>query len=644
MANLPQGLATQLGHDGLTLSAGERQRVALARALLRPAPILLLDEPTAALDPPTVARIAPAIEPWLGGAHRRGGGPRTHPAPLVRPGGRPPGPRLRAGGLVRRGSLRRILSEPGTPYGRLALAGLLGLASAAATIGLLAGSGYVVGRAALRPGLGALVGILAVVEVLAFLRGPLRYGERLVGHDAALRALTRWRVWLYDCLTPRVPAALAGWRSGDLLTRAIDDVDTLQDLYLRTVLPVAVAVGAAALGTVAVGLILPVGRARARPPAGRRAGGPRLARPGAGAATTRSPRWPGRSRPRWWTRWRARPSCWPSGPTRRRWPPLRRPPARADALERRHAALATAAGLVIALCQAVALCTVLALGVAAVHDHTLGQVMVAVLPLAALATFETVPGVPLAVARSLAVRAAADRLFALEAVAIPVDDPPCPAALGAAVPDVTFAGASLRYADTLPRALDGISLSLPAGHTLAVTGSSGAGKSSLVNALLRFWPLERGTLAVDGTDVAQLRQGDVRGRLRAGRPTGAALRRNAAGQPHPGPARRQRRRHRRRAARRPARPLRGLAPRRSRHARRRRRRRALGRRAAPPGRGPRPAGARTRAAARRADERARRRAGRRRPRRRVGRGGPRRPQRAGHHPPGRRGGALRRAR
>jgi thiol reductant ABC exporter CydD subunit len=65
LANLPEGLATVLGHDALTLSAGERQRVALARALLRPAPVLVLDEPTASLDPPTVRRLAPEIEPWL---------------------------------------------------------------------------------------------------------------------------------------------------------------------------------------------------------------------------------------------------------------------------------------------------------------------------------------------------------------------------------------------------------------------------------------------------------------------------------------------------------------------------------------------------------------------------------------------------
>ena len=68
MANLPAGLLTSLGHDGLTLSAGERQRVALARALLRPAPILLLDEPTASLDPPTVAASHPPLSRGWAGA------------------------------------------------------------------------------------------------------------------------------------------------------------------------------------------------------------------------------------------------------------------------------------------------------------------------------------------------------------------------------------------------------------------------------------------------------------------------------------------------------------------------------------------------------------------------------------------------
>ena len=346
--------------------------------------------------------------------------------------------------------------------------------------------------------------------MLAFLRGPLRYEERLVGHDAALRALTRWRVWLYDRLAPRVPAGLAGWRSGDLLVRAIDDVDALQDLYLRTLLPVAIAVGASAIGTVAVGLILPwAALALALPLAvalivpalltWRRggddemaalsgamsakivdalSGAPELLAFGAGDATLRAVEELG---------------------------------ARADALERRHARLATATAVVIGVCLAAAVVGVLALGVAAVHAHHLGQVMVAVLPLAALATFETVPGVPLAVARALAVRASAERLFALEEVPVPVRDPDAPEARAPGVPEVTFEDAALRYGSGLPRALDGVSLRLPSGGRLAVTGSSGAGKSSLVTALLRFWPLEAGTLSLGGTDVERLTQTDARG-------------------------------------------------------------------------------------------------------------------------------------
>ncbi len=167
--------------------------------------------------------------------------------------------------------------------------------------------------------------------------------------------------------------------------------------------------------------------------------------------------------------------------------------------------------MLLQVCLAVAVTGVLATGVAAVHAHHLGQVMVAVLPLAALATFETVPGVPLAVARSLSVRASAERLFALEEVPVPVRDPEAPTPVPAGVPDVAFAAAALRYDPGLPRALDGVTLHLPPGGRLAVTGSSGAGKSSLVTALLRYWPLEGGALSLGGTDVERLRQADARG-------------------------------------------------------------------------------------------------------------------------------------
>ena len=53
LEDLPQGLDTNVGKSGDTLSVGQKQRLSIARGILRDTPVLILDEPTAALDPKT---------------------------------------------------------------------------------------------------------------------------------------------------------------------------------------------------------------------------------------------------------------------------------------------------------------------------------------------------------------------------------------------------------------------------------------------------------------------------------------------------------------------------------------------------------------------------------------------------------------
>ena len=65
--DLPWGLDTRIGEQGMTLSGGQRQRVALARAILARPPVLILDDPLSALDVHTEAKVTSALRTVLAG-------------------------------------------------------------------------------------------------------------------------------------------------------------------------------------------------------------------------------------------------------------------------------------------------------------------------------------------------------------------------------------------------------------------------------------------------------------------------------------------------------------------------------------------------------------------------------------------------
>ena len=409
--------------------------------------------------------------------------------------------------------VRRLLRVRRPPWGRLGLSTLLGALGAAATVGLLAGSGAVVAKAAFRPGLGAIAGLLAAVEVVAFLRGPLRYGERLVGHDAAFRVLGRWRLWLYDRLEPLAPAGLQAWRSGDLLARAVDDVDELQDLYLRIGPPAVIALTTSVLAVVVVGVLVPY----AALVVGLSLLGAMIV-PAALAVAVRSAadresELRGEMAADVVDLLRGSADLLAFG---RADEVLERVQAADRSLTRGAKRRALATGLVGALVTAflgVAVIGVLILSANAVHGHRLEPVMMAVLPLATIGAFEAVPPVSAAVLRYGEVVAAGGRILAIGDVPAPVSDPVDPAPSPPPSSEIALRGARLRYAEHLRWVLEAVDLDLGPGSRTAVVGRSGAGKTSLVNALLRYWPLGGGSYTVGGTDATGLRQHDVRSRF-----------------------------------------------------------------------------------------------------------------------------------
>ncbi|HYX77209.1 MAG TPA: thiol reductant ABC exporter subunit CydC, partial [Gaiellaceae bacterium] len=394
-------------------------------------------------------------------------------------------------------TVRRLLSLADVPRSRVALSVLLGSLTILFGVGLMATAGYLISRAAERPAVLSLTAAIVGVRFFGLGRPVLRYLERLSSHDVAFRALGRARLRVYERLERLAPSQLGSKRRGDVLARLVADVDSLQNLHLRGIVPPlfalcasAAAVGAAAAflpaaavvlaaGLLLGAIVVPLAAAGLARRASRRSADARgeltaeLVETLAGSAELVAY---GRERDA-----------------------LRSVAAADRRLVRiaRRGALADGTGdaLWLALTGATVV-GVLAVAVAAHAGGDLDRVFVALLALLTLASFEAVQPLPEAARELGATVAAGRRILELTDLEPEIADPEHPFEMPPPSYTVALEDVRVRYRPRERPALNGFSLRLAPGRRIALVGPSGAGKTTVVNALLRFVDPERGRVTI----------------------------------------------------------------------------------------------------------------------------------------------------
>ncbi len=410
--------------------------------------------------------------------------------------------RQREGSGMMSGPLLRIMGLWGRQGGWL-LAGLvLSLAALIAGVGLMVVSGVTIGAALLAGG----IVIPALLRGFGSARVVLRYVERLVTHGATFRALADLRVWFFGRLARTSAGGLGFRQAGDVLARLVGDVEALDGLYLRIMLPLAWAVlllpllvlliGHRSFGVgTEVGLLfaaaafaLPWLAARASGLAGAglaaEAGGLRVAALDAltGLREVRAFAAEGRM--------------------------LAAVQAKEAALlsaQREMASRTALAGAAAFLCAQLAVLAVLIDAGARPAAAIAGVFLV-------LAAFEAVGGLPRAGALAGHAAAAARRVLAAAEAPVPVPDPADPAAMPNGT-GLRFEGVAFRWQPDRPPVFDGLTLDIPQGARVALLGPSGTGKSTLAALALKVVAPRSGQIRLDGVDLATLPAAAVRARI-----------------------------------------------------------------------------------------------------------------------------------
>lgn len=410
-----------------------------------------------------------------------------------------------------RAGIERTLGIAGAARRRLAQASLLGAGAIGASIALMGTSAWLISRAAQHPSEASLTLAIVGVQFFGLSRGFFRYGERLVGHDAALQVLANLRVRVFERLEAVAPAGLPAFHRGDLVARFVDDVDSLQDVVLRVLQPflVAALVGA---GTVAVlwwflpeaGIVLLVALVLSASAVPWLTG--RLARrEEVRQATVR-----GDLTADVVDLVEGAPELLVMGAVGDQ---LSRIEGSDDSLGQIARQGANTTGIGTGLTTALAGLAswgALSFGIAATHGHSLNGALLAGLALVPLAAFELVLPLPAATQALQRSRVAAARVFeATDAPAV-VGEPKTPLPLGTGPHTVSLRGVWASYPGAGRAALRGVDLDLRPGRRVALVGPSGAGKSTLADVLVRFLPADAGDAAIDGVPMERLASDDVR--------------------------------------------------------------------------------------------------------------------------------------
>ena len=108
--------------------------------------------------------------------------------------------------------------------------------------------------------------------------------------------------------------------------------------------------------------------------------------------------------------------------------------------------------------------------------------------------------------------ASAERVFELMDAPEQTPDPSPAATPEATTGRLVFENVSFRYDPEVPL-IDGLSLVAEPGQTIAIVGPTGAGKTTLVNLMMRFYELDGGRITLDGVDIAEMTRDDLRSRM-----------------------------------------------------------------------------------------------------------------------------------